>query len=206
VTVARIDSKSLRPRKEGGTLPIRIYALAKELKIDSKELVEICTKAGIQGKGSALASLDDAEVEKVKAFLSGGSKKSAPAPAAPATPAAAKEPLRPVTAPATPSQEPTKYTRNDYIAPAASGKIKVIAGGKPKPAAEEEPKPEAPAEPEPRPKKKREPVINLAKMPEIKQPPPKPKSKEPTPQKPEIRLPKDAIPATRRDLELRSNT
>jgi translation initiation factor IF-2 len=58
-------------------LPIRIYALAKELKIDSKELVEICTKAGIQGKGSALASLDDSEVEKVKAFLSGVGKKSA---------------------------------------------------------------------------------------------------------------------------------
>ena len=35
-------------------MPIRIYALAKDLKIDSKELVEFCNKAGIPGKGSAL--------------------------------------------------------------------------------------------------------------------------------------------------------
>ena len=39
-------------------MPIRIYALAKDLKIDSKELVEFCNKAGIPGKGSALASLE----------------------------------------------------------------------------------------------------------------------------------------------------
>lgn len=59
-------------------MPIRIYALAKELKIDSKDLVDICTKAGISGKGSALASLDDGEVEKVRAFLAGPPKKAAP--------------------------------------------------------------------------------------------------------------------------------
>ena len=40
----------------------RIYALAKELKLDSKELVDICAKAGVTGKGSALASLSDEEV------------------------------------------------------------------------------------------------------------------------------------------------
>ena len=50
-------------------MPIRIYALAKDLQIDSKELVDICTKAGIPGKGSALASLNDDEVVRVKAFL-----------------------------------------------------------------------------------------------------------------------------------------
>ena len=55
-------------------MPIRIYALAKELGIDSKELVEVCTKAGIPGKGSALASLDDDELAKVKTFLQGSSK------------------------------------------------------------------------------------------------------------------------------------
>ncbi len=54
-------------------MPIRIYALAKELEMDSKELVEVCTKAGIPGKGSALASLNDDEVEKVKTFLRGPS-------------------------------------------------------------------------------------------------------------------------------------
>ena len=63
-------------------MPIRIYALAKELKIDSKVLVDFCTKAGIQGKGSALASLEDDEVVKLKAYMEGGAAKrpSAPAP------------------------------------------------------------------------------------------------------------------------------
>ena len=53
-------------------MAVRIYSLAKELKFDSKELVDICTKAGVPGKGSALASLTEEEVEKVKAFLKGG--------------------------------------------------------------------------------------------------------------------------------------
>jgi translation initiation factor IF-2 len=56
-------------------LAVRIYSLAKELKLDSKELVDICTKAGIPGKGSALASLTEDEAEKVKQFLRGGSGK-----------------------------------------------------------------------------------------------------------------------------------
>jgi translation initiation factor IF-2 len=53
-------------------VPTRIYALAKELNVDSKELVEICSKAGVTGKGSALASLTDDEVSKVKSFLNTG--------------------------------------------------------------------------------------------------------------------------------------
>ena len=52
-------------------MPTRIYALAKDLKLDSKDLVDICTKAGIPGKGSALASLEDDEVVKLKAYLEG---------------------------------------------------------------------------------------------------------------------------------------
>jgi translation initiation factor IF-2 len=62
-------------------VPIRIYALAKDLKIDSKELVDYCTKAGIPGKGSALASLEDDEVIRLKAYMEGSSaKKSAATP------------------------------------------------------------------------------------------------------------------------------
>ena len=66
-------------------MPTRIYALAKDLKLDSKELVDLCTKAGIPGKGSALASLEDDEVVKLKAYLDGGhsAKRAAPASAAP---------------------------------------------------------------------------------------------------------------------------
>ncbi|MEX2025990.1 MAG: translation initiation factor IF-2 N-terminal domain-containing protein, partial [Pirellulaceae bacterium] len=52
-------------------MPIRIYALAKELDIENKDLVEICNKAGITGKGSALASLTDEEVDRLKTFMGG---------------------------------------------------------------------------------------------------------------------------------------
>ena len=55
-------------------MAVRIYTLAKELKIDSKELVEICTRAGIQDKGSALASMSDEEVVKLKEFIAGRSR------------------------------------------------------------------------------------------------------------------------------------
>ncbi len=72
-------------------MAVRIYALAKELKIDSKDLVDICTKAGVLGKGSALASLTEEEAEKVKQFLHGGgtakAKPAKPAPLAPQPPA-----------------------------------------------------------------------------------------------------------------------
>ncbi len=59
-------------------MSIRIYALAKQLKIESKELVELCKKLGFD-KGSALASLNDDEVEKVKASLAKTAKSGATA-------------------------------------------------------------------------------------------------------------------------------
>ena len=61
-------------------MPIRIYALAKDLKIDSKELVDFCNKAGIPGKGSALASLEDDEIAKLKAFMDAGGTATKRAP------------------------------------------------------------------------------------------------------------------------------
>ena len=64
-------------------MPIRIYALAKDLKIDSKELVEFCNKAGIPGKGSALASLEDDEIAKLKTWMEASSTKRQPSGPAP---------------------------------------------------------------------------------------------------------------------------
>ena len=65
-------------------MAVRIYTLAKELKIDSKELVDLCTRAGIQDKGSALASMTDEEVGKLKEFIAGRSRPpERPAPPAP---------------------------------------------------------------------------------------------------------------------------
>jgi translation initiation factor IF-2 len=102
-------------------LAVRIYALAKELKLDSKELVDICTSAGLPGKGSALASLTDEEAERVRQFVkgSGGMPKTsaavAPAPQRPSDPGRSGKmpvivtpkpaPTRPAsTAPESPSQ------------------------------------------------------------------------------------------------------
>lgn len=195
-------------------MPTRIYQIAKELKIDSKDLVDICTKAGITGKGSALASLEDAEVEKLKAYLAGGAKKPAVAAvaAAPATPAAAPvvEPVRAAVASTTVVGEPpttilappvpeesTTYSRNDYMAPGTSGKVRVISS-KPKSTQPVDAK-KADGDDGGK-RRKREPVISLAKLPDVKQPVGKGPA-EPTPQKPEIRLPKDAIVGTRKGVK-----
>jgi len=177
---------------------IRIYALAKELKVDSKELVETCAKAGVTGKGSALASLDDAELEKVKGYIAASEKKSA----APATAPDKGAPIRPTpsaspgiskvigqkAAPVKPEKK--EYTREDYIAPAGPGKVKVL--GVPSSDAKKEPAEGAAPEAQ-KPQKRRVPIISLAKMPELKQPAAQPAANEPAAQKPEIRLPKDAI-------------
>ncbi|MCO6455942.1 MAG: translation initiation factor IF-2 [Pirellulaceae bacterium] len=195
-------------------MPMRIYALAKELKIEAKELVDICTKAGITGKGSALASLDDDELKKVKAFLSAPVRKPArpaePAPVpvppvAPPQPAAQPAPEAPLAAPvslpvSTPPTPEEKvvpaaaFARSDYIPPAGSAKIKVIGRGARKPPAEgkrdEEPKRDEGGD---KPKRRREPVINLAKLPDVKQPVAPPPAAEPKAQKPDLRLPQDAL-------------
>ncbi|MEQ1827552.1 MAG: translation initiation factor IF-2 [Pirellula sp.] len=61
-------------------MAVRIYSLAKDLGLDSKELVDLCTKIGIQGKGSALASLEDDEIARIKRHLD---EKAAPQASAP---------------------------------------------------------------------------------------------------------------------------
>ncbi len=71
-------------------MAVRIYSLAKDLGMDSKELVDLCTRIGIQGKGSALASLEDEEIVRIKRHIE---EKAAPAAAAPAAPQVVK-PIR----------------------------------------------------------------------------------------------------------------
>lgn len=60
-------------------MPARIYALAKELNLDSKDLVDLVKKVGITGKGSALASLTDDETQRVRDYLGGAAKPAEPA-------------------------------------------------------------------------------------------------------------------------------
>ncbi|MCU0712703.1 MAG: translation initiation factor IF-2 [Pirellula sp.] len=74
-------------------MAVRIYSLAKDIGLDSKELVDLCTRLGILNKGSALASLDDDEITKIKKHLA---DKSAPAAAAvaPSAPIPTREPIK----------------------------------------------------------------------------------------------------------------
>ncbi|TWU18465.1 translation initiation factor IF-2 [Allorhodopirellula heiligendammensis] len=78
-------------------MPVRIYALAKELSLDSKDLVDLVKKAGITGKGSALASLTDDEADQVRNSISSASKAAPKAPtAAPVTKESPTQPVAPV--------------------------------------------------------------------------------------------------------------
>lgn len=150
----------------------RIYALAKELKLDSKKLVDICAKAGVMGKGSALASLSDDEVDKLKSYL-GGVKTS---PNKAATPKPDK-----------PSSSSTSFTRDDYIAPGGT------AGGDDSPAKESQDSEEAKKDSGPKTPVKKAPVVKLAAMPTTTPTPPPSSPNEPAPQKPIMTLPPDAL-------------
>jgi translation initiation factor IF-2 len=170
---------------------VRIYTLSKELKIDSKELVDLCTRAGIQDKGSALASMSDEEVAKLKEFIAGKSRPPE-RPAAPAGPAPAPAAPKPVT-PVAP-RAPGTLKREDYIAPAG-----VAARGKPqdiqaaKPVTELRPRPAGlrpsgdGSKPVPRP------AFKLSPLPAAGRPPVSRVSQEPAAQKPDVKLPLDAI-------------
>jgi len=168
-------------RRKEGRVAVRIYTLAKELKIDSKELVDLCTRAGIQDKGSALASMTDEEVAKLKEFIAGRSKPPEKAPVA-----------RPAVGPAKPTTG-VPLKREDYIAPAgvAKGKPPEIAAPKP---AEPKPRPTVRpggdgSRPVPRPAFKLAPVPAAGRTPVT----PRPAAQEPAAQKPEVKLPLDAI-------------
>ncbi len=188
----------------------RIYALAKELKLDSKDLVDICAKAGVTGKGSALASLTDEEVVKLRAYLAsprGPAAASAPIP--PQSPSApAPPPILSPTPPAPPASLNRPATtgpmrREDYIAPGGiSGRPPVLPPTKPNmPARSDKPPIDVKRRggsggESARPPLRVPPAVKFAPLPGGGSPPPPPPS-EPAPQKPDIKLPIDAIRAGR---------
>lgn len=165
-------------------MPIRIYAFAKELGIDSKDLVGVCTKVGIPGKGSALASLNDDEVAKIKAFLggsaqsteSGGESTQAAGTSTAKGKAGRGGGLSGRTRRGTDTEPaPTSpISREDYIGPTRSGdKIKVIDTRKKK-AHPAEPAPEEQAAPT------QQPSPPAAKPPVSKEEPPAPTEAQPS--------------------------
>jgi len=173
-------------------LPQRIYALAKELKLDNTDLMEICVKAGVTGKGSALASLSDEEVVKIRAFLA-APKGGPAASAAEASPKVAAAP------PAAPPRAagPGAMRREDYIAPTGAGGKPPVLGSKLEARAPLEPKKKPPGGEERKPPIRISPALKLAPMPPSQQPPATRAPDEPAPQKPDIRLPVDAIRASK---------
>lgn len=167
----------------------RIYSLAKELKLDSKVLVDLCPKAGVTGKGSALASLTDEEVDKIKAYIAGnagGGAKSKPAAVearAEAGPAVAA-PVKPAE-PAAPA-----FRRDEYLGPDGAGRRPPVLTAKDKDKGTDGKKKPGDS---PKPPPRTGPAIKLAPLPPAQQPPAAQQSTEPAPQKPDIKLPLDAI-------------
>lgn len=201
-------------------MAVRIYAFAKDLGLENKELLDICEKLGIKGKGSALANLDDDEISKIKKFLAGESESPAAAPAveeAPPTPevtAAAPEvaaatvaataaapvepPLvsrKPATpaaplSPAAPRREERTPARGAPLQDLDQMARKKAAGGEDKPAAKRDPM------------KRRSgsniPLAAIVAMPEVKQPTPQSTQETIKVQKPDIALPQEALLKARR--------
>ncbi|MFT7630854.1 MAG: translation initiation factor IF-2, partial [Mariniblastus sp.] len=163
--------KRRTPNKEGRSrlVPVRIYAFAKELGLDNKQLLDICEKADVNGKGSALASLDDSEVAAVKAFMAGGDspQPESDEPAAlvrpaPVRPAAAKKKIGEIVAP----PKSTQPVDEDTPAPVEQPESESPADQEP---AVEEPVVETPTIEEP---VIEEPVIEepVAEVPAVEQP------------------------------------
>ena len=167
-------------------MSVRIYQLAKEFEFDSKEFLEICAKAGVTGKGSALASLTDDEESKVRGYIAGGVGKTGGR-----TAAAGGAKGGTATLPPPPTSAP--ISREAYIPPAGTlGKPPVLPG-KPAPVAKPErvERPAAAEAPKKPPEGPKAPVIRVAPLPTAQQPPPPTKPAEPAPQKPVIKLPAD---------------
>jgi translation initiation factor IF-2 len=197
-------------------VPVRIYALAKELNIDGKDLVAICERAGITGKGSALASLSDEETDKVKGYLATGSRKTADGDLDPlerpeqrqsraikTVAPRAKAPLQSLRKkPETDttdsdSTDGTEQATEDLIPKDGdNATVSPIQRNDPLSPAKREIKvfakdaaksEEAPSKPR-KEKKPRRPVIHLANMPKLQEPEPQATDEEVKAQKPERRL------------------
>ncbi len=94
-------------------MKIRIFALAKELGVDSKDLIQQCNDAGLDVKSSPLASISPAERDVLMDYLKklAGGKSAPPSPIAPA-PTRVPSPAKPVKA-AEPVMAPREPVRRE---------------------------------------------------------------------------------------------
>lgn len=162
-------------------MPVRIYALAKELSLDSKDLVDLIKKAGITGKGSALASLSDDEEKQFREHLAGSAAAKPPAAAT----MTAASPAKAAAAPVAPVRD---------FNSAASRRPAAIPAARPKPNAESETSGASgpavkPAGPLP---------VRTPKLapPPAAEAPPEPKTASPKPEAPLTRRPAAAGPSS----------
>ena len=105
-------------------MAIRIYTFAKDLGLDNKAMLDICEKLGIHGKGSALASLSDEEIAKIKKHLDGAGEKPVANYSAAATPVST---AAPVASPARPQSPLDRLRSNDR--PKVLDRPKRMVGG-----------------------------------------------------------------------------
>src|SRR5262245_48822364 len=146
---------------------VRIYALARELNIDSKDLLDMCRQAGYDKVKNQLSSLDPEQRDAIEAMVKrGGGGTAVAAPPAPSSTHAVGAPV-PVLTPQKPRTLPSRGARPAHPAPAEP------AAAVPPPAA---PKPTAPpATPPPAAAKSSEqPVPKPAERPPLKAPPGRP--------------------------------
>lgn len=128
---------------------IRLFALAKELGIDNKALVDYCQQLGIVVKNSPLAGISPDERDRVVALIKQGGAKAAPAAEPPArveTVAPVREPVKvtPSKVPALKTMAPRPQTGRDVATPVATAPVPPVT----EPELEQEPVSVTPA-PEP---------------------------------------------------------
>ncbi len=140
------NSTSKEP-KEPKQAKIRVFALAKELRIETKELLEFCKDLGYSSVSNQLSGLDVEQVDALKARLKGGSIKPAAgaAPVVPAKPASLPPAKVSDKIQASPKAKPKAA---DTPAPVAEV-VAPIAEPEPEPAPTPEPEPIAAVQPSP---------------------------------------------------------
>ena len=167
------------PIKEKDTSKTRVFALAKELHLETKVLLEYCKELGFTGIKNQLAGLESDQVEALRTRVKSGPKKAAPGSARPSEPARPTIPTKldskiptlskpkPLpTKPAAPATPPPPPARSEVPPPKPAEKppaapepaptaaeVKPVSEPTPAPAAEVKPAPDVPptpaAEPQP---------------------------------------------------------